>query len=255
MSAELFSHVQLFATPWTVACQAPLTMGILQARILEWVAISSSRRSSWPRDGTCVSCVGRWILYHCDTWEAILSCIWLYCSVCVCILRWAFQNHQIQPACSGHLKLLPPSPDYTCTRLFLFSQHCLTHLPPHLLPVQPPRALSVSFRHSLRMSIIRINTSIEGSHVPRIVQDLSHTSLLFCPHANSVWGTLATSSSSCDGKTEAQWGWATCSGSHTQLVQVPGSRTRWIAEPWLWSTLPVASLGDQCSAAWASRQA
>ena len=27
-------------TPWTVACQAPLSMGILQARILEWVASS-----------------------------------------------------------------------------------------------------------------------------------------------------------------------------------------------------------------------
>ena len=35
--------VQLFTTPWTIACQAPLPMGILQARILEWVAISSSR--------------------------------------------------------------------------------------------------------------------------------------------------------------------------------------------------------------------
>ena len=29
------SHVQLFATPWTAARQAPLSMGILQARILE----------------------------------------------------------------------------------------------------------------------------------------------------------------------------------------------------------------------------
>ena len=29
-----FSHVQLFAGLWTVACQAPLSMGILQARIL-----------------------------------------------------------------------------------------------------------------------------------------------------------------------------------------------------------------------------
>ena len=29
------SHVQLFATPWTVACQAPLSMGFSQARILE----------------------------------------------------------------------------------------------------------------------------------------------------------------------------------------------------------------------------
>ena len=31
--------------------------GIFQARILEWVSISSSRESSWLRDRTCVSCV------------------------------------------------------------------------------------------------------------------------------------------------------------------------------------------------------
>ena len=38
--------------------------GILQARILEWVAISFSRASSRPRDGTQVSCIGRQTLYH-----------------------------------------------------------------------------------------------------------------------------------------------------------------------------------------------
>ena len=38
------------ATPWTVAHQAPLSMEILQARVLEWVAISTSRGSSPPRD-------------------------------------------------------------------------------------------------------------------------------------------------------------------------------------------------------------
>ena len=32
-------------------------LGILQARILKWVVISSSRGSSWPRDRTWVSCV------------------------------------------------------------------------------------------------------------------------------------------------------------------------------------------------------
>ena len=32
----LFSHIQLFETPWMVASQAPLSMVILQARILEW---------------------------------------------------------------------------------------------------------------------------------------------------------------------------------------------------------------------------
>ena len=41
--------------------------GIFQARTLEWVAISYSRGSSPPSDLTwisCVSCIGRWILYH-----------------------------------------------------------------------------------------------------------------------------------------------------------------------------------------------
>ena len=44
------SRVRLFPTPWTVAHQTPLSMGILQARILEWGAISSSRGSSQPGD-------------------------------------------------------------------------------------------------------------------------------------------------------------------------------------------------------------
>ena len=39
-------------------------LGILQARILEWVATSYSRGSSQLRDHTCISCIGRWILYH-----------------------------------------------------------------------------------------------------------------------------------------------------------------------------------------------
>ena len=54
---KLLSYVQLFATAWTVAPQAPLSMGILQARILEWVAMPSSRGSSQPRDGTQISCI------------------------------------------------------------------------------------------------------------------------------------------------------------------------------------------------------
>ena len=36
--------------------------------MLERVAILSSRGSSRPRDGTCVSCIGREILYHSATW-------------------------------------------------------------------------------------------------------------------------------------------------------------------------------------------
>ena len=40
---ESLSHVRLFVTPWTVARQAPLSLGILQTRILEWVVMPPSR--------------------------------------------------------------------------------------------------------------------------------------------------------------------------------------------------------------------
>ena len=56
-----FSHAPLFSHPWTVACQAPLSMGF-------------SRKECWngmpcppPGDRTYVSyisCIGRWVPYH-----------------------------------------------------------------------------------------------------------------------------------------------------------------------------------------------
>ena len=67
-----------FVTLGTVAHQAPLSMGFFQARILEWVAICSSREPSLHRDQThifCVSCIGRWVLYNWATWEALVSLI------------------------------------------------------------------------------------------------------------------------------------------------------------------------------------
>ena len=45
--------------------------GISQARILEWIVISLSRGSSWPRDWTRVSHIVRWILYCWATREAL----------------------------------------------------------------------------------------------------------------------------------------------------------------------------------------
>ena len=45
--------------------------GISQARILEWVAISFSRVSSWPGDWIHVSYIGRSILHHWATREAL----------------------------------------------------------------------------------------------------------------------------------------------------------------------------------------
>ena len=58
--------------------------GILQAKVLEWGAISFSRGSSWPRDWTLVSCIpGR----HFNLWATngiilinnYLKCKWLEC--------------------------------------------------------------------------------------------------------------------------------------------------------------------------------
>ena len=45
--------------------------GIPQAKIQEWVSIFFSRGSFWPRDQTHVSCIGRWIIYHQATSEAL----------------------------------------------------------------------------------------------------------------------------------------------------------------------------------------
>ena len=45
--------------------------GISQARILKWVAILYCRGSPRSRDQTCVSCIGKWILYPCATWKAL----------------------------------------------------------------------------------------------------------------------------------------------------------------------------------------
>ena len=48
MKCKSLSHVRLSATPWTVVHQAPLSMGILQARTPEWVAIPFSRDLPYP---------------------------------------------------------------------------------------------------------------------------------------------------------------------------------------------------------------
>ena len=42
VKVKSLSHVQLLATPWTTALQAPLFMWFFQARILEWGAIAFS---------------------------------------------------------------------------------------------------------------------------------------------------------------------------------------------------------------------
>ena len=56
--------VQLFETPGAVTLQGSSAHGILQERILEWLAMPFSRGSSQPRDQTLVSHIGGRIFYR-----------------------------------------------------------------------------------------------------------------------------------------------------------------------------------------------
>ena len=62
--------LQLCLTLWDpMDCSPPGSSvhGILQTRILKWVAMPTSRESSQPRDArqvSYVSCIGKWVLYH-----------------------------------------------------------------------------------------------------------------------------------------------------------------------------------------------
>ena len=65
--AQLFQH---FCDPTDCSLPGSSLHGIILARILERVAISSSRGSSQSSDKTYGSCIGKWVLYFWATWEA-----------------------------------------------------------------------------------------------------------------------------------------------------------------------------------------
>ena len=61
-------------------------LGILQARILEWVAMPSSWGSSWPKDWICISCIScivggfftyvlNSVIFLCSTWDPCLCTV------------------------------------------------------------------------------------------------------------------------------------------------------------------------------------
>ena len=60
------------AIPWTVALQAPLSMGFPKQEYWSGFPFFFSKGSSQLRDRTCVSCIGRQNRYHWATWAAEL---------------------------------------------------------------------------------------------------------------------------------------------------------------------------------------
>ena len=67
MGAKLLQLCPALCDPMDCSPPGSPVHRILQARILEWVAMPSSRGSSQPRDRTptsYISCIGRRVLYH-----------------------------------------------------------------------------------------------------------------------------------------------------------------------------------------------
>ena len=92
------SHVWLFSGPMKCSPPGSSIHGISQARILGWVAISFSRRSSWPRDLTHISWIDRQILYCWAIREArvvyyVLVNLFILFLVVLC-LSWHFWTCQ-----------------------------------------------------------------------------------------------------------------------------------------------------------------
>ena len=83
---QSLSHVRLFCNPMDQSPPGSSVHGISQARILEWITMSSSWGSSRSTDQTQVSCIGRQILYYWATKEA---CIDHYHGLKV-IMFWVF---------------------------------------------------------------------------------------------------------------------------------------------------------------------
>ena len=75
---ESLNHVQLFCNPMDCSPPGSSVHGILQTKVLEWVAIYFSRVSSWPRNGTHIFYIGKWILYHWAIREALTIIMHIY---------------------------------------------------------------------------------------------------------------------------------------------------------------------------------
>ena len=81
MWCEVIQSCPTVCDPMNCSLQRPSVHGIFQARVLEWVVISFSRGSSWPRDQTRVSCiVGRRFTIWAIREEMILEIIFFHFS-------------------------------------------------------------------------------------------------------------------------------------------------------------------------------
>ena len=136
----------LSCDPWDCSPPGSSIHGILQARILSWVAIPFSRGSSWPRDHTCISCIsciGRQILYHWATWEAT------HTGIIITIRNFTFYHqHVFQGQVSLVLRLTHKQQGMSCTKLLIWTwvyihQHSMQSLTAEFWPEFPTSSLAI----------------------------------------------------------------------------------------------------------------
>ena len=86
--ACMLSHVQLFATPWTIACQASLSMEIFKQKYRNGLPFPSPRGLPEPEveSVSCISCTGRQILNQLSHWGS---------SIVYYIIILTFQGHLV----------------------------------------------------------------------------------------------------------------------------------------------------------------
>ena len=87
-----FSRVRLFVTPWTVALQAPLSIGL--SRQEYWSGLPFPSPGDLPNPGlqthvSCIPCIGRQVLYQ----------------LCLLESPWIHSSSQISPVCLPHIPL------------------------------------------------------------------------------------------------------------------------------------------------------
>ena len=168
--------------------------GILQARVLQWVAIPFSRGSSHPRDWTRVSCTGRLILSHGSTREAQCFSTW---AQLVLDYHWNTTSllSRLHPAC----KLSTHNPGtssgwraqwLSSGRLAVVQSLSRARLRAHGLqhglpcPSQRPRVCSDS--HPLSPCVAGVSSCVSRtlgfmSRCHPTVSCASHLSVLLCP--------------------------------------------------------------------------
>ena len=89
--------------------------GISQARILEWVTVSSSGGSSWPMDRTHISCIGRQILYHWVTWKAPST---VFMSINTCTHTDTQRTYRCIHTVYVYISYICVLSHYSCVQLF-----------------------------------------------------------------------------------------------------------------------------------------